>query len=376
MRTLGVNTGTSVDAVDLCLVEWDLANLKDFKILKEKSYPFSKELKQEIEKLIKAQRASFEEVSNSNYLYSYFVAGLIKEFRKEFLDECSRDKSSKTNLNEQNAIELIGLHGQTIFHGHESTWQIGDGSIIANQLGVTTVSDFRPADMALGGQGAPIISYMDHTLVRSETESVGTLNIGGIANLTIMEQGKNTIAYDTGPGNTLIDSLMNRLFSENFDNDGARARQGRVDDHFIDIVIKQNDYFHEEPPKSTGREYFSEKFADKFLDLGNKNNIIATVSYFTVKTITRELEKYNVSKIYISGGGSNNKFIMDKLKEANPGIQFLSHQELGIDDQYKEAILFSLLAFTSLNKVSNSIPSSTGANTATILGKISYVPTN
>lgn len=375
MRALGVNTGTSVDAVDMCLVQWNLADLKTFTVIKEKTYPFDKEIQIGIEKLINSQKGSLEEISNLNFKYSYFIADLIKEFREEAISDTFHKLPTEVR-NDKDLIELVGMHGQTIFHGDDSTFQIGDGSLIANRTGIMTVSDFRPADMALGGGGAPISSYLDDVLVRNEIENTGTLNIGGIANLTIMEKEKPTIAYDTGPGNTLIDTLMNKLYQQKYDKDGEVAFQGNPDNRFITNLIKHNDYFHQEPPKTTGREFFSEKFADKFLDLGKKENIISTVSQFTVETISHELSKHNIKKLYVSGGGTQNKYLMQKLKEANSYIEFLSHKELDIDDHYKEAMLFSLLAYTSFNKKPNNIPSSTGASAATILGKISYVSTD
>lgn len=354
MLVLGVNTGTSVDGVDFTLVDWDLNDLQNYRVIKEASYQFDPNVKHDIEVIIGKQRAQLEELSNLNFLYSQFVAALVLEFMKE-CDE---------------KIELIGMHGQTVFHGERSTLQLGNASIVAELTGISTVADFRSADIAAGGCGAPLTSYMDHVLIRSETESMATLNLGGIANITVMETGKDTIAYDTGPANTLIDLLMRKLFQQDFDKDGEVAYQGKIDEYFVENLIKRTDYFAMSPPKSTGRELFDEKYADKFLDLGNKQNIISTVSYFTAKTISNELQKYKLSKVYISGGGMRNKFLMEQLRKLNPALEFLSHKDFGINCQYKEAILFSLLAFTCYHRIPNNLPSSTGAKRATILGTI------
>ncbi|MDD9898246.1 MAG: anhydro-N-acetylmuramic acid kinase [Candidatus Melainabacteria bacterium] len=354
MLVLGVNTGTSVDGVDFSLVDWDLSDLKNYRIVKEASYQFDPNVKHDIEVVIAKQKAQLEELSNLNFLYSQFVAALVLEFAKEF----------------DQKIELIGMHGQTVFHGERSTLQLGNPSIVSELTGITTIGDFRTADMAAGGCGAPLTSYLDHMLIRSETESRATLNLGGIANITVMEEGKDTIAYDTGPANTLIDLLTRKLFQQDFDTDGELAYQGKVDESFVAKLIARTDYFSMSPPKSTGRELFDEKYADRFLDLGNKQNIISTVSYFTAKTISNELKKYNLSKVYISGGGMRNKFVMEQLAKLNPGVEFLSHKEFGINCQYKEAILFSLLAFTCYHKIPNNLPSSTGAKRATVLGTI------
>lgn len=369
MRTLGINTGTSVDAVDMCLIDWDLDSLKDREVILQKTFEFDPELQQHIHKVINQQKATLEEISDLNYEYSRFIASLVNKFKKEL----EKDSSAK---NGKEPIDLIGMHGQTIYHGEKSTWQIGDGSLVANLTNVVTASDFRAADMAVGGLGAPLISFLDHILVRNDKENVATLNIGGISNLTVMEKDKPTFAYDSGPGNILIDLLMNKLYQQHFDTNGEIASQGRVDEKFIDHLIKQNDYFKLEAPKTTGREYFNEKFAEKFLDLGNKQNIIATVTQFTVATINMELQKYKIDRLYISGGGVNNKFIMEGLQKLNPNLEFHSHKEIGIDDKYKEAILFSLLAYTCFHRVPNNITSATGANAATILGKLSYAKLN
>ncbi len=359
MLVLGINTGTSVDGVDMALVDWDLNNLKKYRIVKELSFQFDPKVRNDVEILIGKQKGSLEDISNLNFQYSKFIAALVHEFKKE-LQEAGLDPH----------IDLIGMHGQTVFHGDKSTLQLGNASIVAELTNITTIADFRSADIAAGGCGAPLTSFLDHHLIRSETESCATLNIGGIANISVLEVGKPTIAYDTGPGNTLIDLLTKKLFHKNYDKDGEIAYKGKVDESFIRARIDRTEYFKIEPPKSTGRELFDERYADKFLDLGNKENIIATVSYFTAYTISQELRKYKIKKVYTSGGGIYNKFIMQHLQSLNPSIQFLTHSEFDINCQYKEAILFSLLALTCYHRIPNNIPSSTGARRATILGVI------
>jgi anhydro-N-acetylmuramic acid kinase len=356
---LGINTGTSVDGVDMALVKWNLDNLKDFKIIKESSYKFDPGVKKDIDILIALQKASLEDLSNLNFKYSQFIAALVSDF----ISELSADGF-------HSEIDLIGLHGQTVFHGSKSTLQLGNASVLATISGIPSIADFRSADIAVGGCGAPLTSFIDEKLVRSPTESVATLNLGGIANISVMQVGKPTIAFDTGPGNTLIDSLTEKLFHKPYDLNGAIAYQGRVNEDFIEAMYFKTEYFKLPPPKSTGRELFDEKYADKFLDLGNKENIIATVSHFTVTTITRELKKYPITKVFLSGGGVNNCFIMEHLKIANPRISFLDHSDFGIKSQYKEAILFSLLAFTSFHGIPNNVPSSTGARREVVLGTL------
>lgn len=358
MKVLGVNTGTSIDAIDFALIDWhELSNLKNYTVIAEDSVAFDPLLRSTFEKLINKQNGNLDEISNLNFAFARFLAVAINNFKQKHSVD----------------IDLIGMHGQTIFHGKESTWQLGDGSLVANLTQIPTVSDFRPADMAHGGCGAPLISFLDDKLIRSDTENIITLNIGGIANITVLVKDFPCIAYDTGPGNTLIDNLCQKLFNKPFDKNGEIAFKGKINEKFVDSLIANTEYFKQSPPKSTGRELFNYKFADKFLDLGNTQNILSSVSYLTAKTISLELKKYPVQKVLISGGGINNDFLISKLKELNPDISFADHAQCGIKSQYKEAILFSLLAYTSYNRMANNVPSSTGAKSNSILGKISYV---
>ncbi len=358
---MGINTGTSVDGVDLALVDWDANDLKNFKIIHQLSFEFDPKIKHDIEALIGLQRTSLGDLADLNFQFTRFLAALVDEFIKEL-----------ALANIDTTIDLIGMHGQTVYHGHNSTLQLGRVSVLSTLTGIDCVGDFRSADIALGGCGAPLTSFFDETIIRSNTENCATLNIGGIANISVMQVNQATIAYDTGPGNTLVDVLMQKLFQKPFDKDGQIAYSGKINDQFIDSLIKRTEYFALPYPKATGRELFDEKYADKFLDLGNKENIIATASYFTAYTISQELKKFPIDKVYTSGGGTKNKFIMDQLTALNPNIKLLTHDEFGIEAQYKEAILFSLLAFTTFNKIANNIPSSTGAKKATILGVVSY----
>lgn len=353
---LGINTGTSVDGVDLALVKWNADDLKAFEIIEEASYEIDPNVKQEIEALIAKQICPLEAVSDLHFKLGRFLAFIVNEFKAEF---------------PQHQIDLIGMHGQTVFHGADSSMQLGNIGIVSKQTGIMTIGDFRSGDIAFGGEGAPLTSFLDDILIRDESTTKATLNIGGIANVTIMNPGEPTLAFDTGPGNTLIDCLMKKLFQKDFDKNGDIAKKGKVDHKFVDTLIKRTEYFQLEPPKTTGRELFDEKFADKFLDLGNKENIIASASYFTVKTISDEIQKFNLKEIFVAGGGYKNNYLLETLQSLNPGVKFSSHDGFHINSQYKEAMLFSLLAFTCFKDIPNNVPSSTGAKRATILGVIS-----
>lgn len=358
MLVLGINTGTSVDGVDMALVKWNnVCSLRDFKIIQSISYQFDPMVKHDIEIMIGLQKATLEDLSNLNYKYSQFIAALVDEFQKDLQRD---DKDLK--------IDLLGVHGQTIFHGSKSTLQLGNASVIATLTGIPTVNDFRSADMAVGGCGAPLTSFFDDQIIRVPGETRGTLNIGGIANISVMQPERRTIAYDTGPGNTLIDHLMQKLFQKPFDDNGKMASKGKVNYDFIESQIKRTEYFSMPSPKATGRELFDEKYADKFLDLGNKENIIATATYFTAKTISMELAKFPLKKVFVSGGGTKNNFLMQNLRQLNPETEFVTHDNFGVKSQYKEAILFSMLAYTNYLGMFNNIPSATGAKKPVVLG--------
>lgn len=353
---LGINTGTSVDGVDLALVKWDAKNLRGFEIVEEASYEIDPTVKQDIEVLIAKQVCSLEAVSDLHYKIGRFLAFIVNEFKKEF---------------PKLKIDLIGMHGQTVFHGENSSMQLGNIGVVSKLTGIPVAGDFRSGDIAFGGEGAPLTSFLDDVLIRDPKEIKATLNIGGIANVTIMKPDEPTLAYDTGPGNTLIDCLMKKLFQEDYDKNGEIAKSGKVDEKFVNSLIRKTEYFHQAAPKTTGRELFDEKFADRFLDLGNKEKIIATASYFTAKTISDEIKKYNLKQIYVAGGGYKNQYLMEKIQEMCPGLELSSHEGFHINSQYKEAMLFSLLAFTCFKDIPNNVPSSTGAKKATILGVIS-----
>lgn len=353
---LGINTGTSVDGVDLALVKWNADNLRAFEVIEEASYEFDPTVKQEIEIIIAKQKSNLEAVSDLHYKLGRFLAFIVNEFKKEY---------------PQHQIDLIGMHGQTIFHGENSSMQIGNISVVSKLTNIPVIGDFRAGDIALSGHGAPLTSYIDDILIRDDDKAIATLNIGGIANITVMEPGSPTLAYDTGPGNTMIDCLVRKLFQVDFDKNGDIARTGKVNENFIQSLIRKTPYFKENPPKTTGRELFDEKFSDKFLDLGNKENIIANVSYFTAKTISDEIQKYNIQEIYVAGGGVYNTYLIESLESLNPGVKFSTHDVFNIKSQYKESMLFSLLAYTSFKDIPNNVPSSTGAKRATILGVLS-----
>jgi anhydro-N-acetylmuramic acid kinase len=269
-------------------------------------------------------------------------------------------------------IELIGSHGQTIFHEGEpaeflgreiaSTLQIGEAAVIAARTGIETIADFRPADIAAGGTGAPLVPFLDYQLFQHPTVARIALNIGGIANITVIPANagpEDVIAFDTGPGNMVIDAL-----APPFDRDGERARAGRVNEALLACLLAEP-YYHRDPPKSCGREQYGAEF------IRETQVDVATATELTVRTIALAVARYPATReVIVSGGGARNTFTMERLRSLlKPRVT--TSAEFGIDPDAKEAILFAVLAYQTYRKRAGNLPSATGARKPAILGKIS-----
>jgi anhydro-N-acetylmuramic acid kinase len=289
-------------------------------------------------------------------------------------------------------IDFIGSHGQTVCHlpkrtkEHQieycSTLQIGDPSVIAAKTGIVTVGDFRVADVALGGEGAPLVPIFDYLYFQNPKKSRLLLNIGGIANFTFLPatcKFDEVLAFDTGPGNIIIDSLSMHFFHVPFDRDGCIARKGTVQKDLLEYLLK-DEYFYRKPPKSTGREKFAGDYLQKILDFSRTKKIkpedvLSTSTELTVKTIFEAAENFlptksTLDELIVSGGGAENKVLMERLTSYFLKTKILKSDDLGLRSDAKEAICFAILAYhTLLNKPSN-LPSVTGASHQTLLGKI------
>ena len=291
-------------------------------------------------------------------------------------------------------LDLVGVHGQTIHHvpyptdcgGQEimSTLQVGDPSVLANLLRVPVAGDFRMADMALGGQGAPLVPYFDYVCFRDERETRGLLNLGGIANITILPAGgdrSNVFAFDTGPGNMAIDALAAMLFNEPYDDEGRRAAAGRTDDGVMAALLKDA-YFIQKPPKSTGREYFGASFAEQLaqqcrdaMDGPDPEDILATGTMLTVLSVYQAYARFirhahALDALIVSGGGVRNRFLMDRLAHVFAPIPVRAIEAYGIPSEAKEALCFAILAHEAINGAETNLPSVTGASRGTTLGKL------
>ncbi len=282
-------------------------------------------------------------------------------------------------------VDLIGSHGQTVRHlpaaRHGSTLQIGEPAVIAQRTGITTIADFRPADMAVGGQGAPLVPLVDYLLFAHEKRGRLLLNIGGIANVTMLPAGarpEQVHAFDLGPGNMLIDGAVSHFTSgrERFDQDGRRAEAGQVEPELLARLLGHA-FLQQRPPKSTGREEFGAAFLAELLQETNLGaaDLVATLTAFTVRSIVDGIERFALpafpaGELWVSGGGVHNLYIMDGLRRGLPQLQVASLQGLGISPDAREALTFAVLANETLMGHGGNLPAATGARRPVVLGKI------
>ena len=376
---VGLLSGTSVDGIDAALVKingyGDNTKLKLIDFITVKT-PVS--IKNEVLKNSYLKTANIEEICRLNVILGKLFSNAVKRLQK-------RNMGVK--------IDFIGSHGQTIHHLPEkvlyagyrvkSTFQIGDPSVIANLTGITTVGDFRIADCAVNGDGAPLVPFLDYILFRSSKLSRGLLNIGGISNLTVLPKSckkDDVIAFDTGPGNMLVDELMRLMYNKPFDKDGETAKKGKVNQKLFDFLL-HDDYYKLKPPKSTGREHYGSHFVKsllkRFVKL-SRADVIRTVTEYTAHTIWYNYEKFiskkvKIDELIVSGGGSDNPVITNSLKKYFKGIKIKKINAYGIDQDSKEAVLFAILANECLAGNPANMKSVTGSKKDVILGKICSV---
>jgi anhydro-N-acetylmuramic acid kinase len=284
--------------------------------------------------------------------------------------------------------ELIACHGQTVHHegapvrflGRKvaSTLQIGEAAVIAERTGIPVVSDFRPRDIAAGGHGAPLVPFVDYLLFRHRRLGRVALNIGGIANITVIPGGatpEQVIAFDTGPGNMVIDALVSEYTKSKlkFDRDGRLAAKGHVDKALLDELLSGS-YYRKHPPKSAGREQYGREYVERLLATGLPMlDLIATATALTAATIALGIERFapmRVDELIVSGGGARNPRIMAHLAALLPGAAIATSSDFGIDIDAKEAIAFAILGYQTWRRRPANLPSATGARRAVVLGKI------
>ena len=377
MLVAGIMSGTSVDGIDVALVEISGAGFNQaIQSLGTHSVPYPENVREAILGISNASTQT-SRISQMNFL-------LGKLFGEAVVAACQRSNIPLEKL------ELVGSHGQTIYHqgrpsellGHEiaSTLQIGEPASIAERTGVPVVADFRPADMAAGGQGAPLVPYVDYLLYRDQKLGRVALNIGGIANISAIPAAaapEQLMAFDTGPGNMLIDAVVSLVSngSKRFDEDGKLAASGKVEES-LHGQLMELPYLCEKPPKSIGREQFGRDFVDNLLRKGlEPPDLVATVTAFTASSIADAIQRFvaplmKVDQVIASGGGVRNPLIMSALKDLLPGTEILTSNELGIDSDGKEAIAFAVLAYETYHRRPANLPSATGARRSRVLGKL------
>jgi len=386
MLVLGLMSGTSADGIDVALARISGAppNL-NAKLLGHTSVKFPSALQKEILRVAEQHSITAGALSQLNFRLGELLGGAAIAACRHF-----RVPPSK--------VALIGSHGQTIFHQGKpanflgrptaSTLQIGEPAIIAAHTGITTVGDFRPADIALGGQGAPLVPYADYLLYRQKKLGRVSLNLGGIANITVLPRAAKphqVFAFDTGPANMLIDALVSHFTHgrRRFDENARLASQGRSLPALLDDLLR-DPYLKLAPPKSTGREYYGNAYVKKLLALGRRyrvkpNDLIRAATIFTALSVVDALNRFvlpktKINQLIVSGGGARNPLILAQLSAALPGIEVLPSGRLGIPEDAKEAFAFALLAYETFHQRPASLPSATGARGPAILGKISYAP--
>ncbi|MBR4355572.1 MAG: anhydro-N-acetylmuramic acid kinase [Elusimicrobiaceae bacterium] len=354
---LGLMSGTSADGLTISAVR-----VYPFQIVHFKNYPYPKSLQQ---KLLNAWELNVQQASELNYELGALYAKTVKRFLHDF------------HLSAKN-ICVIGSHGQTILHAPHAktphTLQLAEPSFMATQFGVPVVSDFRAKDIALGGEGAPLMPFFDEYIWGKGTAKI-LLNIGGVANFSVVGKKIKPIGFDIGPGNSLIDLCAQRYLRQPFDKNGTHAAKGKPDKVLISKLLKQP-FFKQKPPKSLDKNTFGFSYLEQYFNLQtqNYNDLLATLTYFTAAAVADQISRFvprSLQKeIVVSGGGCYNKTLLQFLQQLLPHLKITTSLKYGIDPQAKESAAFALFAWLALHKKPNHCPQATGANKAAILGKI------
>jgi anhydro-N-acetylmuramic acid kinase len=355
-------SGTSLDGIDVAIVDVTKQKIGTIGWL---TIPYPASTRQRILDL-----STTQDISRLNF-------ELGELYSKAVIVTCRKYKIPIKSL------KLAGCHGQTIYHEGSgpapNTLQIGEASVIAERLGVAVVSDFRTRDIAAGGQGAPLVPFVDYLLFRSKTTNRVALNIGGIANITVLPRNAppdKVIAFDTGPGNMVIDQLMEKLTRgrRRFDRHGAIAARGHVRRDLLDSLIKAP-YFAAKPPKTAGREQYGAAFIAKLLATEFPlEDLIATATAFTAATIALGVRQFapGAEELIASGGGTHNRQLMAQIAAFLPAMRLTTSAEFGVDPDAKEAVAFAILAYRTWRRKPGNLPSATGARRAVILGKVTF----
>jgi anhydro-N-acetylmuramic acid kinase len=386
MIVAGIMSGTSADGINVAIARLEDHDLETkFTLVAHREFPLPANVRKFILSVMNAE-AKIADLARLNVL----------------LGELYAEAFEKTAAEAHAGVSLIGCHGQTIYHQGQkknflgrqiaATWQTGEGAILAARTGIPVVSDFRQADMAAGGKGAPLVPFLDYMLYRDPQRGRIVQNIGGIANLTAIPAGtgsgggtrpERVIAFDTGPGNMVIDGVMERLYNKRFDQDGKVAAKGKVNQPVVTKILR-GAFFRSNPPKTTGREEFGREFVDQFIRACGrckKEDVVATATALTAQSIASAIrdflpgsagEEQSFRDMILSGGGIRNCTLVRMISERLPNLTISTSDAYGLPAEAKEAVAFAMLAYQTWHKSPSSIPSATGADYPAVLGKISY----
>ena len=389
MIVAGIMSGTSADGIDVALVRiWDDKDeFPRLRLLVHEGFPYAKPLRQAVLAAMNAKSTSTAELARLNWRLGQAYAEAVKTTLE------------RHPLNPGTKLNLIGCHGQTLYHQaarqkyagakFACTWQAGEAAILAGELGVPVVSNFRPAVMVAGGQGAPLVSLLDLVLFRHAKRGRVLQNIGGIANLTAIPpaaKADQVLAFDTGPASMVIDALMLELYGRTMDAGGAVAATGRILDDVLNQSLRHR-FFRQRPPKATGREEFGREFAAKFLAScqkasKRKEDAVATATALTAASIADAYQRFAAEKMkgapvdyIVSGGGARNGTLMrllaERLESSNCSVTTID--SFGMPAEAKEAAAFALLAWQTWHHRPGNVPAATGASRPAILGQVTYV---
>ncbi|MCR8843459.1 anhydro-N-acetylmuramic acid kinase [Paenibacillus sp. SC116] len=379
---IGLMSGTSLDGVDAALVRiYGSGTETKVEMLAFECQPYSDAEREMLKKLCSPDTSNVQHICMMNFHLAHRFAAI------------ARSVATRAGI-PWHEIDLLSSHGQTIWHAPEvdptlpfsvpSTLQIGDLSVLAKETGKVVIGDYRTADMALQGQGAPLTPYADYMLCRHPSKGRITQNIGGIGNCTVLSAGgmpTDVIAFDTGPGNMLIDQAVIDMSAGTayYDHNGELAASGQVNEPILSRMLA-HPYFSKVPMKTTGRELFGKRYAEEWIEQMkliscSPHDIVATFTAFTARSIAQSYRdfifpKYSIAEIIVSGGGTRNHTLMAMLQQLLPELKVMTHEEIGINSDAKEAVAFALLANEWIDGNPNPMHHVTGASHATVMGKL------
>ncbi|MCU1494120.1 MAG: anmK [Acidimicrobiaceae bacterium] len=365
MRVIGMISGTSYDAIEAVALEMSLeGGVAVAELLGHVSAPYPSEVRDAVAAVLPPAPTTIEQVCRLDTLIGQSFA----EVAAALADQCC-----------DGAADVVCSHGQTVFHwvegGHAlGTLQLGQGAWIAERTGATVVTDVRIRDIAAGGHGAPLASLLDVLVLGAHPSTVrGALNLGGIANVTVVGPVADPLAFDIGPANALIDAAVRWLSegAEDHDHDGRHAERGSVDAALLSVLL-DDPYYSSPPPKSTGKEHFHLGYLLE--RLGSReiapDDLVATVTALTAETVAGAVAELGVQELVVSGGGTRNPVLMSEIERRLPGVSLVAVDAFGIPEAAKEAVVFALIGFLTVHGLPSTVPSCTGATHTSVLGAI------